>query len=184
MKNIVAAHFEDFAHAEAALADLDANGVSAKDVDQVVLGAPGRHDRFPIGGDEDADTAAESGEKGAAGGAALGGAAGAVSGALLGPLGAIAGAAVGAYTGSLAGALETMGDEHDHQATPARPAGVMLMVHVATPDAREIALEAFRRHDARAIEQSQGQWIAGSWDDFNPVSTPDWVLSPLHAAIT
>src|SRR5450755_1660929 len=115
MKNIVAAHFEDFAHAEAALADLDANGVATKDVDHVVLGAPGRHDRFPIGGDEDADTAAGSGEKGAAGGAALGGAAGAVSGALLGPLGAIAGAAVGAYTGSLAGALGSMGDDPDHQ---------------------------------------------------------------------
>ena len=183
MKNIVAAHFEDFAHAEAALADLDVNGIAAKDANQVVLGAPGRHDRFPIGGDEDADPAAESGEVGAAGGAALGGAAGAVSGALLGPLGAIAGAAVGAYTGSLAGALESMGDEHDRQTPPARPAGVMLMVHVDTPDAREIALEAFRRHDARAIEQLQGQWIAGASDDFNPVSTPDWIQSPLHAAV-
>ena len=183
MKNIVAAHFDDFAHAEAALSDLDVNGISAKDVDHVVLGAPGRHDRLPIGGDEDADAAAANGDKGAAGGAALGGAAGAVSGALLGPLGAIAGAAVGAYTGSLAGALETMGEDRDSNASPARPAGVMLMVHVDTPDAREIALEAFRRHDARAIEQAQGQWIGGSWDDFNPVSTPDWVQSPVHASL-
>ena len=183
MKNIVAAHFEDFAHAEAALADLEANGISAKDVDQVVLGAPGRHDRFPIGGDEDSDAAAENGEKGAAGGAILGGAAGAISGALLGPLGALAGGAVGAYTGSLAGAMESMGGEHDPQAQPSRPAGVMLMVHVDNPDEREIALEAFRRHDARAIEQAQGQWVAGSWDEFNPVSTPDWIQSPLHAAV-
>jgi hypothetical protein len=181
MKNIVAAHFEDFAHAEAALADLDANGIATKDVDHVVLGAPGRHDRFPIGGDEDADAGAAHGEKGAAGGAALGGAAGAVSGALLGPLGAMAGAAIGAYTGSLAGALGGMGDDPNHQPPPPRPAGVMLMVHVGTPDAREIALEAFRRHDARAIEQAEGQWVAGAWDDFNPVATPDWLQSPLHA---
>lgn len=181
MKNIVAAHFEDFAHAEAALTDLDANGIASKDVDHVVLGAPGRHDRFPIGGDEDVDVGAANGEKGAAGGAALGGAAGAASGALLGPLGAMAGAAIGAYTGSLAGALAGMGAEPGRQPTLPRPAGVMLMVHVSTPDAREIALEAFRRHDARAIEQADGQWVAGAWDDFNPVATPDWLQSPLHA---
>ncbi|MEO8738681.1 MAG: hypothetical protein ABI537_03145 [Casimicrobiaceae bacterium] len=181
MKNIVAAHFEDFAHAEAALVDLDANGIATQDVDHLVLGAPGRHDRFPIGGDEDADAGAANGEKGAASGAALGGAAGAASGALLGPLGALAGAAVGAYTGSLAGALQGMGDAPGRPSPPPRPAGVMLMVHVNTPDAREIALEAFRRHDARAIEQAEGQWIGGSWDDFNPVATPDWLQSPLHA---
>jgi hypothetical protein len=181
MKNIVAAHFEDFAHAEAALADLDANGIATKDVDHVVLGAPGRHDRTPIGGDQDADAGAAKGDGGAAGGAAVGSAAGAMSGAVLGPLGAMAGAAIGAYTGSLAGALGSMGADPGHQPPPPRPAGVMLMVHVDTPDAREIALEAFRRHDARAIEQAEGQWVGGAWDDFNPVTTPDWLQSPLHA---
>jgi hypothetical protein len=53
MPNIIAAHFDDFPHAEAALRDLAASrSIGATDIDHVVLDAPGRH---PIGSDEYAD---------------------------------------------------------------------------------------------------------------------------------
>jgi hypothetical protein len=182
MPNIIAAQFDDFPHAEAALSDLTKSAaLSTTDVDHVVLGAPGRHDRYPIGGDENADTGAVDGDKGAVSGAAIGTAVGAVSGlaatAVLGPLGAAATAAVGAYGGSLAGALGKMG-EHDKAEAPPRPAGVMVMVHAPTWASRAVALNAFERNGARSIEEADGQWREGTWADFNPVSTPRWLVPP------
>ena len=56
MPNIIAAHFDDFPHAEAALRDLAASkSIGATDIDHVVLDAPGSHDHDPIGSDEYAD---------------------------------------------------------------------------------------------------------------------------------
>jgi hypothetical protein len=58
MPNIIAAHFDDFPHAEGALRDLAASkSLEATDIDHVVLAAPGRHD----GSDEYADKSATAG---------------------------------------------------------------------------------------------------------------------------
>ena len=185
MPNIIAAQFDDFAHADAALRDFAASSVAVSDIDHVVLGAPGRHDRYPIGGDEDADARAKEGDAGAVTGAALGGAAGAVTGiaasALLGPLGTVAAIAAGAYSGSLAGALESMGDSATADAPPPRPAGVMVMVHARTWEHRALALNTFQKNGARSVEEADGQWQHGTWADFNPVSTPQWLVSPRDA---
>jgi hypothetical protein len=183
MPNIIAAHFDDFAHAEAALSDLAASkSIDATDIDHVVLGPPGRHDRYPIGGDEDADTRAAKGDKGAMNGAAIGTAAGVVTGVassvVLGPLGAAASAAAGAYGGSLAGALGKMGGSGAENAPPPRPAGVMVMVHAPNWEHRALALNAFDKNGARSIEEAEGQWRDGTWVDFNPVATPRWLLPP------
>ena len=183
MPNILAAHFDDFHHAEAALRDLAASkSIEATDIDHVALGAPGRRDRYPVGGDEDADQRAAEGDKGALNGAAIGTAAGAVTGlaasALLGPLGAAATAAVGAYGGSLTGALGNMGDSPAKNAPPPRPAGVMVMVHARKWEHRAVALNAFGKNGARGIEEAEGQWSHGTWADFNPVMTPRWLVPP------
>jgi hypothetical protein len=180
MTNIIAAQFDDFAHADTAERDLTKSGtIDPTEIDRVVLGAPGRHDRFPVGGDEDADAGAVEGDVGARSGAAIGGAVGAVTGVVLGPIGAVAGAALGAYGGSLAGALESMGGpEKGAAAPPPRPAGVMVMVHVQTSAQRERALGAFLAHGARSIEEADGEWNQGTWADFNPVATPRWIVAP------
>ncbi len=183
MANIIAAQFDDFPHAEAALRALSTSGhLDLPDIDQVVLGAPGRHDRYPGGGDEDADARAIEGDEGALTGAAMGAAAGAMSGmaagALLGPVGVAAGAAVGAYGGSFAGALGSMGEPSSAGAVMPRPAGVMVMVHARTSTQRDLALRTFRANGARSIEEADGLWRSGTWADFNPVATPHWVQPP------
>jgi hypothetical protein len=185
--NILAAQFDEFAQADAAIQELcGTRGFSSTDVAKIVLGAPGRHDAFPLGGDEDQDAGASKGDTGASSGAVMGGGAGVVAGvaaaAALGPIAApiaaLAATGIGAYTGSLAGALEGMTDASARGGIPARPAGVMVMAHAPTPAAREQALAAFTHQRARGIEEAEGQWIDGTWADFSPVSRPHWLVPP------
>ncbi len=181
--NILAAQFDEFAQADAAIQELcGSRGFSPTDVAKIVLGAPGRHDAFPLGGDEDQDAGASKGDTGAASGAVMGGGAGVVAGvaaaAALGPIAALAATGIGAYTGSLAGALDRMTDASAHGEVPARPAGVMVMAHAATPARREQALATFTNHRARGIEEAEGQWVDGTWADFSPVSRPHWLVPP------
>jgi hypothetical protein len=179
VKNIVAAQFDDFTHADAALRALGESGMFAsQDLDQIVLGAPGRHDRHPLGGDEDADVGAAKGNKGAALGAAAGAATGMCAGAVLGPLGVAAGAAVGAYGGSFAGALGGMGESSAAAAPPPRPAGVMVSAHVRNLTQRNLALQLFHANGARSVEEAEGLWREGTWANFNPVATPHWLMPP------
>ncbi|MEP6942588.1 MAG: hypothetical protein ABI981_06610 [Betaproteobacteria bacterium] len=181
--NILAAQFDEFTQADDALEELCAvRGFAPTDVAKVVLGAPGRHDAFSIGGDEEEDAGASKGDRGATSGAVMGGGAGAVAGIAaaiaLGPVAAVAATAIGAYTGSLAGALDRMTDVSAQGGTPARPAGVMVMAHATTPARREQALAVFTHHHARGIEEAEGQWSNGTWADFNPVSRPNWLVPP------
>lgn len=182
MSRILLAQFDDFASAEAAAAEVKQLGLSDQDIEIFALNAPGQHDRYPIGGDEDEDRQARKGDDGAVAGAAVGSAAGVALGVaaapLMGPLGVAAGAAIGAYTGSLAGAVTSMGDEHAVQ-NPPRPAGVRLAVHVTPPAAEAAIVAAFRRHEVRSIEEAEGQWQQG-WKDFDPVSAPHWIEAPTH----
>ena len=184
MVNILSGQFDDFESAERLVAELHSLGVDNEDIQQFALNAPGQHDRYPIGGDEDVDPGARGGESGATVGAALGGAAGVAVGAaaipILGPAAAVAGLAIGAYTGSLAGALNAMGHQKESRDEPvtSRPAGVRVAVNVPTPERRYQVQEAFVRHRARSIEEAQGTWSNGAWVDFDPVSIPRWVVPP------
>ena len=183
MANILAAQYEDFLHADAAVRMLvEDTKIDSSDIDRIVLGPPGRHATYPVGGDEYADAGADKGDQGAITGAAIGGAVGVVAGLatapLLGPLAPVAGAALGAYSGSFAGALGTMGDPTSGDATPTRPAGLMVMVHARTASERELALKVFQQSGARSIEESEGQWSGGTWADFNPVAPPHWLVPP------
>ena len=184
MATILSGQFDDFESAERLVSELHSLGVESEDIQQFVLNAPGQHDRYPIGGDEDADPAARGGENGATVGAMLGGAAGVAIGAaaipVLGPAAAVAGLAVGAYTGSFAGALNAMGpatESTDANVVP-RPAGVRVAVNVPTPERRHQVLDSFVRHHARSIEEAHGTWSNGAWIDFDPVSIPRWVVPP------
>jgi hypothetical protein len=182
MAQILVAQFDDFEAAESAAEDLRALGVAQGDLEVYHLNAPGQHDEFPIGGDEDADRGARKGDEGQIAGAAIGGAAGLVIGAaaipVAGPIAAAAGLAVGAYTGSLHGAVSKLGDTPPHAQILTRPAGVRLAAHVLSATDREQLLAAFQRHGARSVEEGEGTWRDGSWADFDPVSTPRWVVAP------
>lgn len=179
MARILVGQFDDFDSAKAAASDLHAFGVGAGDTEIYALNAPGQHDRYPVGGDQDEDRGARKGDEGAVTGAAIGTVAGIALGAaaipVVGPLAVAAGAAVGAYTGSLHGAVESMGDKPQ---VPMRPAGVRLAVNVTAAVRRQDIVAAFHRHDVRSVEEAEGTWQAGSWVDFDPVSTPKWVEEP------
>ena len=181
MARILLAQFDDFSSAEAAAEDVRALRVADHDIEIFALNAPGQHDLYPIGGDQDEDRGARKGEDGAVAGAAVGSAAGFAIGAastpIVGPLGVAAGAAIGAYAGSLAGAVNRMGEKRPEVEIPARPAGVRLAVRVsgAVPEAALMA--AFRQHDVRSIEEGEGTWRDG-WSDFDPVSVPHWLEAP------
>src|SRR3954466_5959746 len=136
MAQIVAGVFDDEQSATAAAHELRNAGFEAADLDQFALNPPGRHNRLPLGGDQDADAKAKGGDKGALTGAAIGTAVGAVAGLaavpLVGPVAIAGGAAAGAYAGSLAGAVNKMGD--DEPAPELRPAGVMVAVNAESPE--------------------------------------------------
>jgi len=179
MTQIVAGVFDDEQSATAAAHDLRSAGFEAADLDQFVLNPPGRHNRLPLGGDEDADAKAEGGDKGALTGAAIGTAVGAVAGLaavpLVGPVAIAGGAAAGAYAGSLAGAVNKMGD--DEPALELRPAGVMVAVNADSVEDEEIAIDLFRDRGAQMIERADGAWHDGKWVDFDPVRPPDIIES-------
>jgi len=189
---ILSGQFDDFERADLVQAELQTLGVDSDDIQKFVLNAPGQHDRYPIGGDEDADPTARGGENGAATGATLGGAAGIAVGVaaipVVGPVAAVAGLAVGAYTGALAGALNVMGKRNDEvrqvsgvqvpEPTIRRPAGVRVVVQVPTPEQKALVLDALLRHHARSVEEAEGTWRDGAWADFDPVSVPRWVVPP------
>jgi hypothetical protein len=176
MSRIVAAVFEDEAHAAAATYELRRAGFEAQDLDQFALNPPGRHHQLPLGGDEAADRQAQGGEDGAVAGAMIGGALGAVAGLaatpLVGPAAIAGGLAAGAYAGSLAGAVKTMGGPSQKDQPITRPAGIMVAVNTEFEEDEEVAVDLMRQKGARMVERADGSWHNGRWVDFDPVKPP------------
>jgi hypothetical protein len=182
METIVAGRFETFEQAETAVRHLVAEGFHREDASAFFVNPPGQHAQFPIGGDQYADADAGAAGPGAVAGAVAGGAAGlaaamAVPGLnvaiLLGVIG------VGAYTGSLAGTLAKLGARkppdvrkpmEESEASPGRPAGVLVAVRVLSDGAEDVAVEILRQEGAVDIEHAKGVWQDGEWKDFDPVA--------------
>jgi hypothetical protein len=192
MTQIVAAEFDDFAAANAAVDALRGQGFPSSHLTKFFLTAPGQHAQYPLGGDTLADPGSEGAAPAAVKGAAVGSATGLALGLAAAAVAAAAGGiAAGAYAGSLAGAAQELGgegkdkqteggtDDDAHAKAPkARPAGVVVAVNVPTPDERERATSIFWRHRANSIELAEGTWNNGTWQDFNPQSIPHWRKSP------
>lgn len=176
METIVAGRFETFAQAETAVCRLVAEGFHRTDANAFFVNPPGQHAQFPIGGDQYADAGANAAGSGALAGAVAGGVAGlaaamAIPGlnvaVLLGVIG------VGAYTGSLAGTLAKLGARKPNQAfdaTPGRPAGVLVAVRPLSDGAEDLAVEILRQEGALDVEHAKGSWQDGEWKDFDPVA--------------
>ena len=185
MASILIGQYDDFETADQVIAEFHAVGIGAQAIERFHLNAPGQHDSFPVGGDEDEDRNAHEGKSGALTGAAMGAAAvlalGVAAIPVVGPFAAAAGLAAGAYTGSFAGAVSSMGDE-DHPAPeseiPMRPAGVRVAVAVDDEVGSSKVERALRNGTVKSIELATGSWHGGRWTDFDPVSTPHWIMPP------
>ena len=175
MERIIAGQFQTKANADA-VAVLIAQYIDTADICIFHNNAPGQHDAFALGGDEDADPGAAGAEKSAAGSAVAAALAAGAVGALGGPVVALAAAAVGAYTGSLAGAMDGLGEQDGKpRAAERRPGCVMLSVRIADPLNEQRVIATLRAQGAAGIEQAHGVWRNGDWTDFNPVAAPHLV---------
>ena len=181
MTNIIAGRFIEQAQAEAAISSLEQAGFPRAEMAVFFVNAPGQHDQFPIGGDEDESPGTEHAGAGAAtsaiGGGAIGVAVGLATLPLLGPIAPLAGAGVGAYVGSLAGALDGMNaDKATHAAarvSPPEPRKSGMLVAVRTPATarQEQAISVLRSCGASDVEQAEGNIEGGKWADFNPLTS-------------
>ncbi len=175
MTQIVAAEFDDFAAAEAAVDALRGQGFPSSHLTKFFVSPDG---------DTLADPGSAQSAPGAVKGAVLGSAAGLALGLaavpVVGPIAAVAaaagGVAAGAATGSLAGAVAE--DEAHGEAPTPHPSGVVVAVNVPTPEERERATSICWRHHASSIELAEGTWDDGTWQDFNPQSLPHWRKAP------
>jgi len=176
MERIIAGQFRTRDSADSAAA-LMAQYVDAADICIFHNNAPGQHDAFVLGGDEETDPGATGAENSSVGSAVAAGLAAGAVGALGGPVVALTAAAVGAYTGSLVGALDGMGDQHDGALVAGRrPGCVMLSVRIASPDNEARVIATLRAEGAAGIEQADGEWRNGDWLDFDPVKEPRLVV--------
>ena len=179
MTKIIAGRFIELADADAAADRLVNAGFERQNLAAFFVNSPGKHDLYPIGGDQDESPGTRSAGAGAAAGAAGGGAAGAAAGAIMGPAGAVAGAAVGAYVGSLPGALDSMHQKTARSATQGatsapriREAGMLLAVAMPDGESESKAADVLRRAGATEIEQNTGEIRNGDWVDFDPLAPP------------
>ena len=188
MATIIAGRFETAEQAEHTIEQLSQRGFRRGDTSSFFVNPPGQHDQLPIGGDQMADANASKAHVGAAAGAAAGTAVGAVAALAvpgLGPALALGVVALGAYTGSLAGTLAKLGD-HDaakhSDASPGRPAGMLVAVHVDNEEGERVAMDVLRANGAEDIERKYGVWEDGEWKDFDPVASPNRVAGEQSAA--
>ena len=174
MQTIIAGRFEQQSESEHAVRELAHAGFAAEHISSFYLNPPGRHDAFPIGGDQNSSEGARDAPAGLAAGTTAGGAIGAAVGAatlpVTGPLGPVAGAMVGAHIGNVAGSLGAMKDDGDEPGPPVRQWGMMVAVAVENDDQASAAVSLLRSLGAADIERARGTIENGDWQDFDPVS--------------
>jgi hypothetical protein len=172
MDRIIAGRFQTKGEADSA-AVLIGQYADSADICIFHNNPPGQHDLFEAGGDEDEDPGTRGAGTSSAGTAVAAGLAAGAVGALGGPVVAVAAAATGAYLGSLAGALGGVGDAGNHtHPSDRRPGGIMLSVRIATPRNEKRVIDTLRTQGAADIEQANGTWRDGDWQDFNPAAAP------------
>jgi hypothetical protein len=188
MTRIVAGRFQTSAQADHAVRMLAAKSVARNRMSVFYVMPPGQHDATPVGGDQHKSPGLEKAEGGAGVAGAAGGVAAGAAGALIcataglaAPVVAVAAlgaAAAGAYGGSLVGA---MGASEDPGKQNIRHAGMMVAVDAGTVDADVVS--TLRESGAIDIEEAEGVWAEGAWEDFDPTAPPHLVDGPRpHAA--
>jgi hypothetical protein len=193
MKTTVSRLYDDYTHAQRAVAELERAGIAYdNDISIVASNADnwysdrqtrsGRVDRDRDGTDDRAEGAAA----GAGIGAALGGAAGLLAGLGLlaipgiGPVVAAGwlastavGAAAGGTAGGIVGALTQAGvskEDADVYAEGVRRGGTLVSVRVA--DASRSRAEAILDRNAVNIRDRSAAYRKGGWSSFDPAASP------------
>ena len=179
MSTIVAGRFERTQDADAALEALRSEGFPQAEIDAFTLMPPGQHALGPMGG---GDVHSDAGARHAGYGAAIGGALGLVVGLVIGSIASLyLGAsalwvigALGALLGAFAGVMGRLHGAGRRDHTPEHPvempAGRMIAVCVDRAGSEPRAITVLRSNGARDIGRAQGQWLNGSWRDFDPRS--------------
>lgn len=179
MQTIIAGRFEQQADSDHAVRELMRAGFVSDHISTFYLNPPGRHDTYPIGGDEASDEAARHAPEGLIAGSVTGGAIGAAVGAatlpVTGPVGPAVGAFVGAHIGNMAGSLGAMEDDGEAAVPHVRHWGMMVAVAVHNDDEAARAVDLLRSLGANDMERASGTIENGDWTDFNPVSTPQFI---------
>ena len=176
MSRIVAGRFDRSTDADATLAELQRAGFRSGEYESFYVPPPGQHGSFPLGGDAHSDAGSKKAGWGAVLGALIGAAVGLAMGAVVaahfGLVGLLLGAGLGAYIGSFAGGLSKLRGAARSESTrehPVEPAGGrMIAVNVDRVEMEPRAVDILRRHGARDLGRTQGEWRNGSWRDFDP----------------
>lgn len=189
MRTIIAGCFEQQEPAQHAIEELQQAGFASDHISTFYVNPSGQHATYPIGGDNDKSPGAEESSKGTLAGAATGGTIGAAVGAttipVFGPVGPAVGAMVGAHVGSLVGSLSQMKDDGEEvrqdETPPLRVAGVY--VAVALPDVcmEDQAINVLHQCGAGSVERAHGTIENGNWTDFDPGSSPDFIIPSTQA---
>lgn len=179
MAQIIAARFPTFERAEDVAQRLYSNRINTDDVSIFFVTPPGQHATNPSGGDTYADPAAALSGATARWGIMAGAIVGLMVGLVVYMVGwrywlvPVIGLLLGAYLGSLTGALGGMRGRPPaaKEPRPLREAGVMLAAHVDAATA-PVAAQVLRESGAEQIEQADGTWNNGQWEDFDPRIPP------------
>jgi hypothetical protein len=161
----------------AALAALRNAGFSDIETDTFYVSPPGQHDLNPTGGDAPHSS---EGSRDAGRGAVKGALIGLFPGLALGLLASLSLGTpsiwltilLGALIGSIAGALLTLRAGRRSAASiqhPVEPRGGRLVaVNVDRDGTDKVAVDILKRHRARDVGRTHGQWRDGGWKDFDP----------------
>ena len=177
MARIVAGRFDRTLDADAALKELEREGFTLKEIDSFYVSPPGQNDLTPVGGDAPHSSAgSRQAGIGAAIGAVIGGLIGLAAGWVLqlemNGITMVLAAGLGAYVGSFAGAMSRLRGGRRGEASVEHPVeprgGRMIAINVERAGTEARAVAVLRRHRARDIGRTEGEWRDGSWRDFDP----------------
>lgn len=183
MSNIIAGRFQTQDEVADAVQALERLGIAHGAISSFYVNPAGQHDVYPIGGDQDKSKGAKETGRGVVEGVSAGGVIGVAVGAatlpVAGPVAPVVGGLVGGYLGSLAGGMGATKErlepeEGGENFEVNRKAGMMVAVATESLQQEHDVLALLKSLHADAIERSDGTIVDGDWEDFDPLSAPQF----------
>jgi hypothetical protein len=183
MSNIIAGRFQTQEEVVFAIEELERIGVPRAAISAFYVNPAGQHDLYPLGGDHDKSLGAKETGKGVLEGVSAGGVVGIAIGAAIlpvaGPVAPVVGGLVGGYVGSLVGSMHATKErfepeEGGENSEVTRKAGMMVAVATDSLQQEHDVLALLKSIDSDAIEHCSGTIVDGDWEDFDPLSAPQF----------
>lgn len=182
MSNIIAGRFQTRNEVADAVDALEHLGIAHGAISSFYVNPAGQHDLYH---DADPDKARGAKEarlgifEGASAGSVIGVAVGAAALPVAGPAAAVVGGLVGGCLGSLAGSMHAARERHALEAGSEhhevdRKAGMMVAVATGSLQQEHDVVALLKSLHADAIEHSDGTIVDGDWEDFDPLSAPQF----------